>query len=46
MSEIEAVGRMLLNHNLKSDSQISTLAIGQYPSDFKDDTDEKIVDKY
>ena len=46
MSETETVGRILLNHNPKPDSQISTLTVGQYPSDFKDNTDEEIADKY
>ena len=46
MSEAEAVGRIFLNHHSMFETHVQTLAIGKYPSDFEDDTDEEIEDKY
>ena len=46
MSEAEAVGRIFLNHHPISEAHVQTLTIGKYPSDFENNTDEEIEDKY
>src|SRR5271170_6565375 len=46
MSETETVGKIFLNHYSMSEAYIQTLTIGKYSSNFENNTNEEIKNKY